>query len=109
MVQAQTELELGLSFPSIIFLEVRASHELTVSVTQSLQQSFLALKVYIDLFCPLWSCIVLYGPLFSRTVPFGTEWSCMLVYGAIWSRIVQFGPEWSPMVRMAPMFLYEPG
>ena len=39
MVQAQNELELGLSFGNILFLEVRASHGPGPSVNESVARS----------------------------------------------------------------------
>ena len=52
------------------FLEAKASHELTVSVSllvgQSVHQRFLAMKV-------------LYGPIWSPTVPYCSLWSCMVI------------------------------
>ena len=80
-----------------------ASHELTVSVTPSVGQRFLAIKVCMVPYCPVWFPMILYGPAWSSMVLHGPVWG-VVSYCPVWAHMVPYGPVWSQLVSLGPIY-----
>ena len=52
----------------------------------------------VDQHGPVCSCLVLYGPVLSLLVLYGLLWSCMVPFSSVCSSMDQYGPVWSCMV-----------
>ena len=85
-----------------MFLEARASHELTMSVTPSEVFSNEVLTSLVN--GPVWSFMMPYGLIWSSMVPYGPPWYRMILYGPLWSSMAPYGPLWSLMVPYDPQW-----
>ena len=84
-------MSIGVTFYSMIVLKTPTTLDLTVLGNRCIWFTCM------ELYGVVWSCMELYGVVWSCMELYGVVWSCMELYGVVWSCMELYGVVWSCM------------